>query len=161
MLGCTIDFKSRTIQFNQQGAQALRNSQHPIFLEAVASNQLNHIDSQSQSYIDKYTYAGSPLEDITIQPGDQNKFKVMVETDSNLQLTPGSIVLVQSDGSNLSSPKSVMETTFADVENDNKVSLTMANISCQETFLPKGQPIPGLTIQSMSAFHTPVQVFCK
>lgn len=158
MLGCTIDFHNRRIHFNPHGAQALRNSQHPIFLEAVASNQLYHVDTQLQSYIDKYTYAGSPLEDITIQPGDQIKFKVVVETDSNLQLTPGSIVLVQSDGSNLSAPKSVMETTFADVEHENKLSLIMANISCQETFLPKGQPIPGLTIQSMSAFHTPVQV---
>ena len=83
---------------------------------------------------------------------------MVVETDSNLRLTPGSIVLVQSDGSNLSALKSVMETTFADVENDNKVSLTMANISCQEKFLPNGHPIPVLTIQSMSAFHSPVQV---
>ena len=30
MLGCTIDFHNKKIHFNPQGAQALRNSQHPI-----------------------------------------------------------------------------------------------------------------------------------
>ena len=66
MLGCTIDFHNKIIHFNPHGAQALRNSQYPIFLEAVTSNHLYHVDSQLQSYIDKYIYAGSPLEDITI-----------------------------------------------------------------------------------------------
>ena len=157
-LGCIIDFDNKEVTFNPREAKAIKNSQHPLFLEAVASSQATNINNEINNYINKYTFAASPTEEVIINPGDQIKFKVNIETDANLQLTPGAMVLIQSDGANLNEPRSVLETTFVTVENNNKLSISMANISCSETILPKNDPIPGLTIQSMAAFHTPVQV---
>ena len=76
----------------------------------------------------------------------------------HLQLQPGAMVIVQADGLSTKEPSAVMETTFVNVENENKIQVTLANKSTKVTELPKNQPIPGLLIQSMVAYHTPVEI---
>ena len=66
--------------------------------------------------------------------------------------------MVQAEGLNTKEPSAVLETTFANVEYENKIQITLANKSIKVTELPKDQPIPGLLVQSMVAYHTPVEI---
>ena len=158
MLGCKIDMRleKTIISFKPQEANAFLNAKHPLFVAASSATTCVH--PELEDYVQKYSYAASPVSDITINPGDQKTFRVEIITDIHLQLKPGALVIVQADGTNTEQPSAVTETTFANVEYDNKVQVTLANKSMKVTELPKDQPIPGLLIQSMAAYHTPVEI---
>jgi dUTPase len=158
MIGCNIDMSSEVpeVSFKQKEANAFINSKHPLFVAASAASTCTN--PELQEYVAKYSFAASPLNDIVIHPGDQKTFKVEINTDMHLQLQPGAMVLVQADGLATKHPSAVLETTFVNVENENKIQVTLANKSTKVTELPKEQPIPGLLIQSMVAYHTPVEI---
>merc|ERR1712102_166275 len=102
------------------------------------------IGSALRDHISKFTYAVSPTETLTIKSGDQRTFTVKLETDNNLQLKAGSVVLLQADGRNLEEPTAVTPTTFKNVQDNNKLSITVANISTTDTILERDTPIPGM-----------------
>ena len=157
-LGALIDFRTKEVIFSPEAAAAIRHSQHPLLMEAVASSQTAMIGSALRDHISKFTYAVSPTETLTIKSGDQRTFTVKLETDNNLQLKAGSVVLLQADGRNLEEPTAVTPTTFKNVQDNNKLSITVANISTTDTILERDTPIPGMIAQSMSAFHTPTKI---
>ena len=158
MIGCNIDMSSEVpeVSFKYKEANAFINSKHPLFVAASAASTC--INPELQEYVSRYSFAASPLNDIVINPGDQKTFRVEINTDMHLQLQPGAMVIVQADGLSTKEPSAVMETTFVNVENENKIQVTLANKSTKVTDLPKDQPIPGLLIQSMVAYHTPVEI---
>ena len=160
ILGCNIDMKPEKIKvsFNQREANIFLNNKHPLFVSASAATAKSSIDPVLTDYVSKYSFAASPLNDMVIHPGDQKSFRVEINTDVHMQLQPGALVVVQSDGLNLPQPSTVLETTFANVEYGNKIQITMANKSTKVAELKKSQPIPGLLIQSMAAYHTPVEI---
>ena len=158
ILGCSIDFVSHQVKFQYREAATFLNAKHPLFVAAATHAKSNIVDKELEAYVHKYTFAASPTTDITINPGDQKSFRVTIETDLHLQLAPGAMVFIEADGLNTSAPMAVLEATFANVEYDNKLSITMANKSTEIAMLKKDYPIPGLIIQSMCAFHTPIQI---
>ena len=116
-----------TISFRQQEANVFLNNKHPLFVAAAAAATNCTMDKELSNYIAKYTFAASPTENIIINPGDQRTFRVELETDTHLQLQPGAMVFVQSDGLNQQEPATVTESTFANVQDGNRISITMAN----------------------------------
>ena len=160
ILGCKIDMnmEQTKVSFNHREANIFLNNKHPLFVSASAATTKSAIDSVLSDCVSKYSFAASPTNDIVINPGDQKTFKVEIDTDIHLQLQPGALVLVQSDGLNLQEPSTVMETTFANVQNDNKISITMANKSTKVAEIQKNLPILGLLIQSLATYHTPVEI---
>ena len=159
LLGCQIDMKEDAILFRQQEANAFLDNKHPLFVAAAAAAASNcSMDKELSNFIAKYTFAASPIENITINPGDHRTFRVVLETDTHLQLQPGAMVLVQSDGLNQVHPDAVTESTFANVQDGNRISITLANKSMKTSELKADMPIPGLIVQSMAAFHKPVKI---
>ena len=157
-LGCKIDFVEEKVTFHHKEASAFLNAKHPLLVSAAAASVTSNVDKELANYVAKYTYAASPVSDVTINPNDQRTFKVEVETDLNLHLQPGAVVIVQADGLDQEEPTNVLQTTFAHVEEDNRLSITMANKSTRQSNLKKANPIAGLTIQALAAFHTPIQI---
>ena len=157
-LGAKIDFVEQKILFHHKEASVFLNAKHPILVSAASASTGPTTDEELAKYIANYTYAASPVSDITINPNDQRSFKVQIETDIHLQLQPGAVVILQADGLNQAEPANVLETTFANVEEANKLSVTMANKSTKPAILRKAVPIPGLTIQSLAAYHTPIEI---
>ena len=159
LLGCHIDMETDTVSFHQREANIFLNNRHPLFVAAAAASASKvSMDKDLSNFIAKYTFAASPTEKTVINPGDQATFVVKLETDDHLQLQAGAMVLVQSDGLNQQEPRAVTETTFANVQNGNRISVTLANKSMSVAELEVNMPIPGLIVQSMAAYHKPVEI---
>ena len=159
LLGCKIDMEKDTVSFKQREAHIFLNNRHPLFVAAAAASASEaSMDAELSNFVAKYTFAASPTEDKIINPGDQATFIAKLETDENLQLKPGALMLVQSDGLNQQEPTAVTETTFANVRDGNSISITLANKSMNVAELEANMPIPGLIVQSMAAYHKPVEI---
>ena len=144
--GAVICARTGRVQFFPDDQKKVAATLKPILAAGVAA-------AAAERYIAKndrgdHAFTVSPVDDVDIPFNDRRVVRVRIDTDEGRAFLPGEKVLVTSG----ISPAPVTLDGLYDVENQNRLSIFMANSSPSDINLIKGRPVPGIVVESMAAY---------
>ena len=144
--GAVICARTGRVQFFPDDQKKVAASLKPILAAGVAAAAAERYIARNDQGDSSFTV--SPVDDVDIPFNDRRTVKVKIDTDEGRAFLPGEKVLVTSG----ISPAPVTLDGLYDVENQNRLSIFLANSSPFDINLMKGRPVPGVVVESMAAY---------
>ena len=141
-MGAVINAKDNSVQFYPEFSNAVSTCFKPILMSGIAAAAAFQEDVQDNEH-----FAISPVKDLDLQVSDTRTVKLNINTYNNMIFRPGSKVVLTSG----MAPNPCIPDGIYTVEEDNKFSVTLVNMSAVPINLLQDRPIQGTTVESLAS----------
>ena len=145
-MGAVINARDNSVQFYPEFNSAVSSCLKPILTSGIAAAA-----AVQQELQDNEHFTISPIKDIDLQVSDARKVKVKINTYDNLIFKAGSKVVLTSG----MAPQPCIPDGIYTVEDDNKFSVNIVNMTAFPIDLMQDRPIQGTTVESLAHYDPP------
>ena len=145
-MGAVINAHDNSVQFYPEFSSAVSTCLKPILTSGIAAAAAVQEDLQDNEH-----FTISPVKDLDLQVSDNRKVKVKINTYNDMIFKPGSKVVLTSG----MAPNPCIADGVYTVEENNKFSVTLVNMSAFPIYLVEDRPIQGSTVESLAHYEQP------
>ena len=153
-MGAVICARTGRVRFFPEDHVRVASVVKPILAGGLAASAAEKQTGDLKEDLGKAAFTVSTIKDVDIPVNDQRFVKVQIDTPEGLGFKAGAKVIVSSGM--LPSPITVDGIFY--VDNANRISLPMVNMSTGHIDLKKDRPVPGIVVESMAPFGGPTML---